>query len=327
MTIACICSTKNEGDIIEAFVRLNAKVCDSFHFVDDSTDNTREIIRLLVKEGYDLSYLQAVRGGHNQPSSTRAYLSVVSRTKRPDWIFLLDADEVVVAPDREALLKEMEDIPPDTYLTAEWRTYVPVSLDYFESSSPLSECFGLRRDLDTAFKKVSIPGGLADSVTTTPGNHVARSLSGTPLAEQPATSYHLAHFPVRSAEQIIVKNLIATHNLTSRPDAEQGEGFHVLPITRMIRDRDYRLTLDDLQHLGLNYARAEQDRQASVRDELDLRQNPYLRTRLSYLGLGRINVVARLDAEVERLSREIKRLRGTSQHSNLDRLRFRVHRG
>ena len=136
MKIVCICSTKNEGDIIEAFIRLNGRICDSFFFADDSSDNTRQIIGLLAKEGYDLNYLPKSEGGYNQPHPTKTYLSAVGRKLNPDWIFLLDADEMIVASSKDDLLQEMQDIPPDTYLAAEWKTYVPVKLAYFDTVSP-----------------------------------------------------------------------------------------------------------------------------------------------------------------------------------------------
>jgi hypothetical protein len=322
MNVVCICSTKNEGDIIEAFVRLNGKICNSFFFVDDSTDNTREIIKLLVKEGYDLNYLPKSKGGYNQPNPTRAYLSFVRRTVNPDWIFLLDADEIIVADEEQTLFQEMQDLPPNTYLAAEWRTYIPTTLAYFDSASPLSECFGRRKNEREIYRKISIPGRIADNVMTTPGNHSVRSLGGAAIREQVATSYYLAHFPVRSTEQIIVKNLIATHNLTTRLDAEDGEGFHVFPILQMIRDRNYSLTLEDLGCIALNYACSDREATPYIQDELDLRENPKFKTELSYLDLGRINVIARLDCEIERLSMKIRRMqRGVS----LDARYLQVH--
>jgi len=308
MTIACICSTKNEGDIIEAFVRLNGKICDSFFFNDDSSDNTREIISLLVKEGFDLNYLPKTEGGYNQPNPTKAYISSVKRRVDPDWIFLLDADEIIVAADKEKLLQEMRDIPPNAYLAAKWKTYVPITLNYFDSASPLSECFRLRKDKGEIYEKVSIPGGIADDIITTPGNHTAKSLIGTTISAQSAESYYLAHFPVRSAEQIVVKNLMATHNLTTRVDAQNGEGFHVFPIFHMVRNRNYDLTLNDLANIAINYGCHDQSPKSNISDELFLQHNLELQTELLYLSLGRINVVARLDAEIERLSMEIKRL-------------------
>src|SRR5262249_50785867 len=103
MKIACICSTKNEGDVIESFVRLNARICDSFFFVDDSTDKTRQILDLLASEHYDINFLPSSRVGYNQPNATRALISAVLGRMNPDWIFLLDADEIIVTPDKRLL--------------------------------------------------------------------------------------------------------------------------------------------------------------------------------------------------------------------------------
>jgi hypothetical protein len=307
MKIACICSTKNEGDIIEAFVRLNGRFCTAFFFVDESTDNTREILARLAKEGYDLRYLAPVAGGYNQPRPTKAYLSSVCKEYSPDWIFLLDADEFILVDDKERLFQEMRDIPPATYLTAEWKTYIPVSLDYFESTSPLSECFALRKDKGEIFRKISIPGRIASNLIPTPGNHTANSLRGARFKKRAAKSYHLGHFPVRSVDQIVVKNLIATHNLTTRIDAEDGEGFHVLPILQLIRSRNYRLTLADLGNIAVNYGCTNQRPTPRIEDEIDRRVNPKLETELRYLDLAKIDVLARLDAEIERLSMEIRK--------------------
>jgi hypothetical protein len=321
MKIVCICSTKNEGDIIEAFVRLNGKICDSFFFVDESSDNTREIISLLVREGYDLNFLPKPPGGHNQPNSTKALISTVARSASPDWIFLLDADEIIVAADKRALIEELTTIAANTYLAAPWKTYVPTSLAYFESTSPLSDCFAPRKEKGEPFKKASIPGRIADYIVPTAGNHTVQSAVGGIITEQAATSYYLAHFAVRSAEQIMVKNLLATHNLMTRADALKGEGFHVFPVTDLIRARDYKLTLEDLQSIAINYARTDEIDPASVASELDLQNEPELRTRLTYLELGRIKVLARLDAEIERLSKE---LRGLTRGFTLQSVNFRA---
>ena len=309
MRIACICSTKNEGDIIESFVRLNGRICTSFFFVDESTDNTREILARLSKEGYDLKFLEVAEGGYNQPKPTKAYLSLVGSEYSPDWIFLLDADEFIVADDKEKLFQEMKGIPPDTYLSAEWKTYVPVSLDYFSSTSPLSDCFALRKDKGEIYRKISFPGQIVDNMIPTPGNHGASSMKGGPLREQASNSYYLAHFPVRSAEQIMVKNLIAAHNLSTRVDALKGEGFHVFPILQQIRDRNYRLTLADLGNIAANYGCTVQRPTPSIEDEIDRGNNPNLETELRYAALARIDVVARLDSEIERLSMELRKTR------------------
>jgi 3,4-dihydroxy 2-butanone 4-phosphate synthase/GTP cyclohydrolase II len=53
MKIASISTTKNECDVIEAFVRHNARFCDKFFFIDESVDQTRTILKALQEEGFD----------------------------------------------------------------------------------------------------------------------------------------------------------------------------------------------------------------------------------------------------------------------------------
>jgi hypothetical protein len=309
MKIACICSTKNEGDIIEAFVRLNGRVCDTFFFADESTDNTREILGLLSKEGYDIHFLPRPQSGHNQPNSTKILISAVVRSMHPDWIFLLDADEIIVVNDRLALFKEMAKTSSNVYLTAPWITFVPTTLNFFESNDPLFECFAPRKERGESFRKASVPGSLASDAIPTAGNHTVISAVGAPIQERRAQSYYLAHFPVRSSDQIVVKNLIAMHNLMSRTDALKGEGFHVFSIADQIRSRNYQLTLEDIQIMALNYSCPEPLSPVSISSELEPQYESQLSAQLKYRELGRIQAMARLDLEIERLSKELRGLK------------------
>jgi hypothetical protein len=230
----------------------------------------------------------------------------VKKINNPDWIFLLDADEIIVAADQEKLFQEMQNIPPNTFLSAGWKTYVPTTLNYFESTSPLSECFGLREEKGYVYRKVSIPGRIANNILTIPGNHSAKSLNRSIIREQFAQSYYLAHFPVRSVEQIIVKNLIAAHNHATRFAAVSGESGHVFPIFHQLRNSDYNLTQEALANIAIHYACDDQSPVTGIPDKLDLRDNLNLKTELRFLNLGRINVIERLDYEIERLSKQIR---------------------
>ena len=321
MKIACICSTKNEGDIIEAFVRLNGRFCDSFFFVDESTDKTREILALLSNEGYDIRFLPRPQSGHNQPNSTKILISAVVRSVNPDWIFLLDADEIIIAKDKIALLEEMASVPPNTYLVAPWKTFVPTSPGYFKSTNPLEECFAARKERGEPFMKASIPSSIASDAIPTAGNHTVISAVGETMRDQRSQTYYLAHFPVRSSDQIVVKNLLAMHNLMSRSDALPGEGFHVFSLAERIRSCNYKLKLEDLQNMALNYACAEPISPASVKSELETQDEPMLKTELAYPELGRIHPMARLDLEIERLSKE---LRGLKRGFKVETLKFKT---
>jgi hypothetical protein len=325
MRTAAICSTKNEADIIEAFVRLNAKVCDAFFFADDSTDHTRAIIDRLADEGYKLHYLpRAVsEGEYNQPHGSQLHLNYVADLLNPDWIFFLDADEIIVADHKASVIEEIRELGPTSYLSAAWHTYVPASLGYFSADSPLSECFAPRVEAEPIYTKVSIPGRLARVVSTTTGNHGVTSLIGLPPSGVPARSYFLAHFPVRSSEQIIVKNLVATHNLDSRPNALVGEGTHVRRVLEAIRERAYHLTLTDVQAIANGYATPAASTPARAA------RPPVLDSRFAcpwkYRDLAQVDVVARLDAEIERYAAELRRVREGLRSSPWSSVRLQLH--
>lgn len=326
MTIAAICATKNEADIIEAFVRLNAKVCDAFFFADDSTDGTPAILDRLAGEGYTIHRLPRLvhQGEHNQPRTSQLHLTHVADVMSPDWIFFLDADEIIVAEDKARLVDEIRGLDPASYLAAPWRTYVPASSEYFAAESPLSECFAPREEAGPVYTKVSIPGRLARVVSATAGNHGVTSLVGAPLTEVRARSYFLAHFPVRSSEQIVVKNLIATHNLAARPNAFSGEGSHVRPVLDAIRQRGYRLSLDDLRAIAGGYALAAPA--AAPRETLAPVRDPRFACPWTYRDLARIDVVARLDAELERYAADLRRTRDRLRSASWSSVRLRLHR-
>ena len=217
----------------------------------------------------------------------------------------------------------MQSAGPAGYLAAEWRTFVPVSLDYFKLYSPLSECFVPRHEEGARYRKVSLPGRLAKTVETTAGNHGIRSLTGASLQEHLAESYYLAHFPVRSAEQLIVKNVIATHNLAARVDAEDGEGNHVLPVLQTIRRKGYRLALQDLVALAYGYASEGPVPTPEVVSAAD--RDPRFETILKYRDLAEIDVLGRLDAELQRYAGELKRARKGARALKLEAVRLQFH--
>ncbi len=119
---------KNEADIIEEFVRHNLRYVDALTVVDNvSLDNTALVLEPLVDEGLPLRVL------HDASLPKRQY-ETMTRVARDslastdwDFLFLLDADEFVVAPDRDALERSLGALAPDTCGLLPWRTYIPTA--------------------------------------------------------------------------------------------------------------------------------------------------------------------------------------------------------
>ena len=93
--VACV---KNEADIIEAFVRHNLHYLDSLILMDHgSTDETAEILQSLQREGLPLEILKDDSLGKFQ-GDKMTLLMHRAAAAGADWVFLLDADELIKAP-------------------------------------------------------------------------------------------------------------------------------------------------------------------------------------------------------------------------------------
>lgn len=253
MKIAVIATTKNEEDIIESFVRHNSEFCDAMFFIDNSTDQTRDILQKLKTEGYLLEIIEENNSIYYQGSVISAALHHLAADRFFDWFLLLDADEFVAARHRNELEENLEQIPSGHLGALHWQTFVPYVLDAHTLVDPILQGYKPRSFEHPVFSKLCVSADLAGSIQMGPGNHSAQFQNGTGV---PAVliDIRLAHFPVRSEFQIMRKNLIATHNLAMKPKRLEGEGSHVFPIFNAIRDGNYYLSFMKLQKIALGYA-------------------------------------------------------------------------
>lgn len=213
----------NEADIIESFVRHNLSVLDGLVVLDHaSVDSTFEILQELAREGLPLAVLQdrdpAFHQGGRQTYLARKYLPEL----QAEFSFALDADEFIRVADRRALHAALGRIPAGAC------ALVPMQ-NYFGTSGPVagdpprSLTRRLRKERKPSHKVV-LPRAFADHPTAQValGNHAAVSVGEgrvTPLAHALLEGVRLAHFPVRSGEQVAKKALLGwlAHRLT-RPE-------------------------------------------------------------------------------------------------------------
>jgi hypothetical protein len=122
-----------------------------------------------------------------------------------EFMALLDADEFIVADSRAAFEAELALLPEGTHASVAWKTYVPTLADPESEPRTLARIRHrlLREQLDE--EKVILSRSFADDphATVLLGSHGAVGSSAVRLA-----GTHLAHFPVRSIEQIQAKVLL-----------------------------------------------------------------------------------------------------------------------
>jgi SAM-dependent methyltransferase len=253
-----IAMVKNEADVIEAFVRHNLSFMDALVIVDnDSIDDTREILVQLQREGLPIILFDDPVVGHFQAEIvTAAYRKVVPEFK-PRFVFLLDADEFIVAPSREVLYVQLRAMRPGTQAQYCWQTYIPAP------TGPESDASDPLRSI-THRKAVEHNPWSKPVIVTKPkidmklrikqGNHGVTH-AGRPLRKAKLRDVTIAHFPVRSVDQFTSKILVGwIANLErNRYRLDLAHAIHWKVVyERIIRGPSF--TAEDLTREALKYA-------------------------------------------------------------------------
>ncbi|MBN8631161.1 MAG: glycosyltransferase family 2 protein [Rhodobacterales bacterium] len=249
-SIAGLCVAKNEADIIEAMVRHNLGYLDRLHVVDhDSADATPRILAALAAEYPGrLTWESDVTRGHVQTAILNARLRPLLAETGAAQVVLLDADEFIRAEPqhfRDSLMAS--EVP----ILLPWVTYVPTAADDPTERNPVTRIVHRReRERPQTFKS-TVPAGIGRRTTIAAGNHAVHAFRGGPAVQVDGLS--LAHFPVRSCEQLTSKVLIGVWNIRVRGQRGRGEAFQWYKLYDRIMAGD-ALTNADLEEVAVHYA-------------------------------------------------------------------------
>ena len=228
MKLIGTCMARDESDVIEAFVRHNLRFLDALVILDHgSVDDTPDILAALGREGLAIEVLRdpvrAFNQGARQTEMARRYL----RGTQADFCFALDADEFIRAPSREALEASLGRLPAQAYGALAVQHYLGATHPL--ESNPLLRLTARLGDDHASGHKVVLRRSFADdpAAQVALGNHAAVRVeqgSARPFAHAIVEGVKLAHFPVRSAEQVATKAIIGwlSHRLT-RPERFLGD--------------------------------------------------------------------------------------------------------
>ncbi|WP_421697527.1 glycosyltransferase family 2 protein [Ancylobacter sp.] len=221
MRIASISLVKDEADIIEGFVRHNLHFVDHMFVVDDrSNDTTSEILRRLAAESSTVTLVDdGWTGGFHQSRRTTALLHQVAAQGGWDFIAPLDADELICAPDRAAFEASLSAVPHGVAAGVGALFYCWTPADDMSIRDPLVRLTtALEPPAGHIFKAIAPASLFADpALTYVEGNH-ALLLGGSSVPVQRLAGVELAHFAVRSPDQIVSKCLKHYVGWRSRSD-------------------------------------------------------------------------------------------------------------
>lgn len=270
---------KNEEQIIELFCRHNLNLLDKIYIVDNcSNDWTVDIVKKLIEEGLPITLIEGFEDTcHNQEIAMTNTLKIIKETDNPDWVFLLDADEVInVVRDVRTFRAEMNKIDKSKVYKIQWQTYVP-SIPMIDTDNFITG-MSQRRSLNTEkFNqyKAIIPNSLiCEGNSVTSGNHHYKNSDGDLYEEKTIISAKLAHLPIRTKFNTIVKILLNSYTLSTKKNREPEEGQHWDIYAAYIRNKRYNLTQENLIHIATVYgSRHEIGKQELVYDPIKTYDN------------------------------------------------------
>ncbi len=207
----------NEADIVEAFVRDNLEFVDHILITDhNSLDGTGEILSALIEEGLPITVNQTAT--YNQRLITNNLFKAALERFSPDWIFPLDADEILDAESRSALETELAGLHA-SHGRLSWIQHVPTAMDDMKEPHPARR---IRHryayphpdpELNPHVWKIALNVNLIapylDRYEIRQGNHEVVFKGTHEPSAQPVsilTSTVLRHYPVRSFDQLSLKS-------------------------------------------------------------------------------------------------------------------------
>jgi len=251
MRIATITYIGQEEDIVEDFVRYYTSFVDRMIFMCTvPEDPTVGILQKLKREGLPLELHMHEPEYYDQTSIVTTYLHSVIMTYNPEWILPVDTDEFLRVTSAEFL----DTLPQDRVSLMQWQTYVPTAEDAHKPH--LLERITHRRDPETPqFEKILIPAALAgeDAVVSAGSHMLMHGINGEAYPSA-SSNLKLAHFPVRSAEQLKRKALRGWDQMQKYPDRRADEGFHWRRIAERLAAEEDGLTEKRLTEIALRYA-------------------------------------------------------------------------
>ncbi len=302
--ITVISVVKNSADVIESMIRGNAAFADRFVILDNmSTDRTAEIIGKLIEEGFPVELIPDEEQSHLQKEKMRKLMGYVIEKYAPDFIIALDDDEILV-PASESL--EPEDMKAaiggldrnDLYYVC-WRNYIPTDEDDKDKVCVMERetfCFDDEAEMTM---KVLIPAGLIDeSFTIADGNHYA---DGDRIRNRVVLNdLRIAHYPVRSPQQIASKALVGWINNLTMAERAKGLNYHWERMYNAVKNGGLP-SMDMMQAMCTLYREHPNDE-----EHLNIVKRPASLCReafeIKYTGRNEVNVLSNLCSNAENLA-------------------------
>jgi FkbM family methyltransferase len=272
MRLTGIAMVKNESDIIESFVRHNLGLLDRLYVVDNgSTDTTMAILAALAEELPGLTVERDPDPAYVQEQKLTAVARDLAAKEPFDFLLPIDADEFLRCASRAVLEGALAALPPKGCGAIPWVTYVPTPGDDAAEPDPVRRIRYHRESEPETLLKVAVPAALVaqQDFRLWPGNHYVDAGGVIKIERIELEGVSLAHYPVRSSEQLASKILLGEWSLRLKSGRGRLEGLHWRKLAEHF-ERDPRITSKRASDIAAAYTRGGSPELALVLDPLVL---------------------------------------------------------
>lgn len=268
MDITIVGMIKNSADVIETFIRANGLFADRFVLINNhSTDNTMTILSKLQDEGYEIEIYSDDENAYLQSMKMNILIRNVIAKYETNWIIPLDDDEILISKSGFSVRKVISDLDINRAYFAKWRIYIPTENDDMNEI-----CVAKRQRYQFSDSLVNEKKVLFSNITASSemfrivqGNH---DFVGVNVEKEYHDDLVIAHFPVRSEEQIISKAIVGWTNYLAMPNNREGNGGHWKVIYDYYK-KHFTISIDMMWQISMLYLKSN----ISI-DELNVESNP-----------------------------------------------------
>jgi glycosyltransferase involved in cell wall biosynthesis len=235
MNILGIAVVRDEDDLICEWVDHHESLLDGLIVIDDgSTDRTVPLLGMMRDYGAPLRLYRKESSALHSAAMTAAM-----HENGADWYVFLDADEFLDCS-RSQLWAHLAAVPPDHCASFAWQTYVPIDGQFYR-----------RKPEGREYVKCAVPADLAPHVEIVPlvGAHQIRYRADKELVKLHRTDVPLAHFPVRSSEQMTKKCRAWADYYANNPKAGKSPQAYA----QWLADNPHGFSAEALRKLALRY--------------------------------------------------------------------------
>lgn len=257
--IFSISMVKNEADIIESFVRYHCSIFDGMVIMDSfSCDNTLSILENLKSEGKPIDILKDTSAEFAQSEKMTELLYHTVKKYNPDIVVPLDADEFLTSFNSNGnpinILNRIDD---SKVYHIKWMNYIPhISDDKNEKFIPKKIRFA--RIDKNSLEKVIIPINIVNKhhIKLWQGSHGVENINDWEIER--TDELRIAHFPVRSINQIKSKILVGWINNLSRHNRNEAEAWHWRELFEKIKN-GHEINEGDMINVAKTYCSVDRN--------------------------------------------------------------------